>query len=427
MEGIPFIPNFTIPKREYTISMNNEVTSYSLGTDTHSGLEFRLQFMPQFFKEHGTGPMTCHTHNYYQIIWFRRGHGYHRVDYEDYPVSDNTLFFLAPGQLHNFDGANDYKGIIIQFNASFMADEETKESIFLKYNVFNAFGSAPYYKVTEEEAERLLNLVNEMNREYSLTAAFAHKDYMQYLIRIFLIRVMRTGERAEPEKLYVTSTANLMFVRFRQLLEQNFRRVHTVKEYAQMLNVSTRSLTEYVKKSVHRTPLELINERICLEAKRQIQHSTLRINQIGYDLGFDDPSYFVKFFKRQTKHKPTDFRERKMKKIAIPTAEGKLWPHFGKAPEVTFFTIEDNNIVKTETLQAPEHAHGAMPRFIKEHGATDVICGGLGAGAVQMLNALGIALHGGAPVMPVEDVVKQFLDGTLEFGDSTCHHDGCGQ
>jgi AraC-like DNA-binding protein len=288
--------------------MSNNVISYSLDPDRSTGLEFRMQFMPRFFIDKGQGPYECHMHNYYQIIWFRHGHGYHVVDYNRYPVSDNMLFFLAPGQLHSFDGANDYEGFIIQFNESFMADEETSESIFLKYNVFNAYGSSPYYKVTEEEAERLLVLVNEMNREYSLRNAFAHKDYMQYLIRMFLIRVMRSGERAEPEKLYVTSTANLYFVRFRQLVEQHFRQVHTVKEYAQMLNVSTRSLTEYVKQSVHRTPLELINERICLEAKRQIQYSTLRINQISDNLGFSDSSYFVKFFKRHTHCKPTDFR-----------------------------------------------------------------------------------------------------------------------
>lgn len=300
--------NFTTDKRECTI-MSNDVRAYSLGTDSHSGLEFRLQYMPHFFEDKKAKPFECHIHNFYQIIWFRHGHGIHRVDYKDYPVSDNTLFFLAPGQLHSFDGPNDYDGIIIQFNASFMVDEESSESVFLKYNVFNAYGSSPYYKVTKEEAQRLMLLVGEMNREYALTAAFAHKDYMQYLIRMFLIRVQRAGERQEPEKLYVTSLPNRVFVHFRQLVEQNFRKVHTVKEYAQMLNVSARSLNDYVRQSVHRTPLQLINDRICLEAKRQIQHSPLRINQIAYDLGFEDPSYFVKFFKRQTHHRPTDYRE----------------------------------------------------------------------------------------------------------------------
>lgn len=290
--------------------MKEDVKTYRIGTDTHSGLEFEMLFMPRFFiGNHGA--MEAHMHGYYQIIWFRRGHGMHRVDFVDYPVADNTIFFIAPGQTHSFDGANDYEGIIIHFNASFMADEETSESIFLKYDVFNAYDSLPYYKVTQEESERLLALVNEMNREYALTGAFAHRDYMHSLLTMFLIRVQRNGERRQKPKLYVDSVANRTFVRFRQLLEQNFRSVHTVNEYAALLNVSPRTLSKYVNQSTHHTPLQMINDRIALEAKRLIQHSTLSIKEIGYDLGFEDPSYFVKFFKRMTGSMPNEFRKNK--------------------------------------------------------------------------------------------------------------------
>ena len=109
-------------------------------------------------------------------------------------------------------------------------------------------------------------------------------------------------------------------------------------------------------------------------------------------------------------------------KIAIPTSEGKLWQHFGKAPEVTFVTVEDGQVKETVVLKAPEHEHGAMPRFIAAQGGTDVLCGGLGKGAVTMLNDLGIQVHGGAPTIAVEEVLSQYLGGTIVYGDSSCHH-----
>jgi predicted DNA-binding protein (UPF0251 family)/predicted Fe-Mo cluster-binding NifX family protein len=109
-------------------------------------------------------------------------------------------------------------------------------------------------------------------------------------------------------------------------------------------------------------------------------------------------------------------------KIAIPTCEGKLWQHFGKAPQVTFVTVEDGKIKESVVLQAPEHEHGAMPKFIAAQGATDVLCGGLGQGAVNMLNQLGIQVHGGAPAIAVEEVLSQYLGGTIVYGDSSCHH-----
>ena len=265
-----------------------------------------------------------------------------------------------------------------------------------------------------------------MRIELSLKSAFAHKDYMQYLVRLFLIRVQRAGTRRAVQKLSVSCVAHRSFVRFRQLLEKHFREIHTVKEYAEMLHVSTRTLSHYVAQSAHLTPLQVINDRVVLEAKRQLQHSTLSIKEIGYQLGFDDPSYFVKFFKRMTGQMPKEFRKDcevqqrlsasvssskitniMKQKIGIPTADGKLFPHFGKAPHVTVFDVEDEKILNKEVLTAPEHAHGAMPKFLQGLGVTDVICGGLGAGAIQLLEQMAIRIHGGAPADDVDAVVDE--------------------
>lgn len=109
-------------------------------------------------------------------------------------------------------------------------------------------------------------------------------------------------------------------------------------------------------------------------------------------------------------------------KIAIPTCEGKLWQHFGKAAQVTFVTIENGKVKDSVVMQAPEHEHGAMPKFIAAQGATDVLCGGLGQGAVNMLQQLGIKIHGGAPTIAIEEVLTQYLNGTIVYGDSSCHH-----
>lgn len=112
-------------------------------------------------------------------------------------------------------------------------------------------------------------------------------------------------------------------------------------------------------------------------------------------------------------------------KIAIPTAQNRLFPHFGKAPQVSVYDIENGEIINKEVLTSPEHAHGAMPNFLNGLGVTDVICGGLGAGAVKLLDQMGIAVHGGAPSLETDEVMMMFLDGTIEYGDSTCHHDAC--
>lgn len=126
-----------------------------------------------------------------------------------------------------------------------------------------------------------------------------------------------------------------------------------------------------------------------------------------------------------------EYQNRKIKirimnqKIAIPTmADGTLSQHFGRAPKFTFVTLKEGEVVETQVLDAPPHEHGSAPRFIAANGGTDVLCGGLGAGAVKILNELGIQVHGGAPVLPVSELVEQYLNGTIVYGDSSCHG-GC--
>lgn len=67
-----------------------------------------------------------------------------------------------------------------------------------------------------------------------------------------------------------------------------------------------------------------------------------------------------------------------------------------------------------------------MPRFLAAEDCTDVLCGGLGQGAVQMLAQFGIEVHAGAPALPVEQVLAMYINDTIEYGDGSCHHDGCG-
>lgn len=112
-------------------------------------------------------------------------------------------------------------------------------------------------------------------------------------------------------------------------------------------------------------------------------------------------------------------------KIAIPTADGKLFVHFGKAPQVTIVTVEEGKITSTEVLEAPEHEHGSMPRFIATHGCTDVICGGLGAGAIANLNKLSIQVHKGAPAIEIGELMTQYLNGSIVYGDGACPSGGC--
>jgi len=111
-------------------------------------------------------------------------------------------------------------------------------------------------------------------------------------------------------------------------------------------------------------------------------------------------------------------------KIAIPTANSLLCPHFGHCDEFTFVSVnpDTKEITETEVITAPEHEPGLLPRWVHEKGASLVIAGGMGVRAQDIFKANDVQVIVGAPVAPPADVVKAYLDGTLVSGSNLCDH-----
>jgi predicted Fe-Mo cluster-binding NifX family protein len=106
-------------------------------------------------------------------------------------------------------------------------------------------------------------------------------------------------------------------------------------------------------------------------------------------------------------------------KIAISTDSGMVSPHFGRAPEFTFITIEDNKFIKKEVLPNPGHTVGSIPQFVSQHGAKCMIAGGMGHRAEGFFKEYGIDVIVGISGK-IDEVIKKIIDGTLEGGESLC-------
>ncbi|MCC8173308.1 MAG: AraC family transcriptional regulator [Odoribacter sp.] len=288
---------------------NTEIAEYHLHKNQTEILQFEIYPLKQYLAESGTHAQIPHIHSFYQIIWFTQGTGNHYIDFNQFQVSPNTIFFISKNQIHYFDNNPDYQGFIIHFNESFLMDNQTDINLFLKHNLFNSFEKEPFFKIENKAVTNFNYLISQMQQETENTHLFAHKDYLKHLLNLFLIQIQRIGKRKDCNGLSINTLSNIIFVKFRQLVETNFKNIHTVNAYADMFHISTKILTNYTKEISTKTPLEIITDRITLEAKCLLSHSGLNINQIAYQLGFQDPSYFVKFFKKQTHLSPNQFRK----------------------------------------------------------------------------------------------------------------------
>lgn len=111
-------------------------------------------------------------------------------------------------------------------------------------------------------------------------------------------------------------------------------------------------------------------------------------------------------------------------KIAVPVADGKLTQHFGHCAGFDSFDIADDGktIVKKNYITAPPHEPGLLPRFLGEAGVTDIVAGGMGSRARDLFSERGISVCVGAPALPSEEIVTQYLAGTLITGVNGCDH-----
>ncbi|MHA1793357.1 MAG: NifB/NifX family molybdenum-iron cluster-binding protein [Promethearchaeota archaeon] len=111
-----------------------------------------------------------------------------------------------------------------------------------------------------------------------------------------------------------------------------------------------------------------------------------------------------------------------MKKFAISTEGNEVCPHFGRAREFTFVTIDGDKIISKERITSPAHSVGSIPKFVHDQGASHIITGGAGPMAIEFFNQFGIEVIMGVSGK-IDDVIKRVLDGTLEGGESLCDHD----
>ncbi len=246
-----------------------------------------------------------HRHDFYHFVWVTRGAGRHVIDSQSYEVRPNTLFFMTPGQVHDFVLSDDAKGHTFSFSRDFfaLASENTLSLAEAPAAVLERLASVVY--LNDSQAKDLSPIVEAIIEEYTAEQSSYH-DAVRCYLRIFLIRIARVGSgkaSAGP-----SSRKSLLARRFRKSLEQHFETVNAVAGYARLLNVTERALNDAARHAFGTTAAQLIRERVMLEAKRLLAHSDSSVAEIADRLGFDDPAYFSRCFRKHTKRSPVEFR-----------------------------------------------------------------------------------------------------------------------
>ena len=250
--------------------------------------------------------------NYFKICLVSGNSKIHYAD-KSFEILEHGLLFANPLIPYDWEAiSGDQTGYSCIFTESFVADFGNVK----KYLFFQP-GGYPVFELNKEEKSLLENIFFQMQQEKSSDLEFKN-DILKNLIfqLIFETMKMRPSTNIITERANAAAKITALFI---DLLEKQFPIRNTLdgitlrkaSDFASQMSVHVNHLNKSVKETILKTTSEIINERILKEAKIMLQHSSWTISEIAYSLGFEGPSHFSSFFKKQVHLSPSQFRSEK--------------------------------------------------------------------------------------------------------------------
>lgn len=249
--------------------------------------------------------------NYYSLVWVRAGTGTLRADFTEYAFGPGQVLCFGPYQ--PFMLAGDLPTLeltTVHFHPDFFCIVKHQEEVACNGVLFNNIYQPPVVGLdaatTHALASSLAALVQELGQP-----AVAQHELLVAQLKILLIHLSRRKMAQHPAAVAAPMPGRPAYVvqQLRQHIEQHYRTLHSPAAYAELVHLTPKALGRLTKKHFHKTPSDLIQERIIIEAKRELYLTDKAVKQIAWELGFEDEYYFSRLFKLNADVSPALYRQ----------------------------------------------------------------------------------------------------------------------
>ena len=243
-----------------------------------------------------------HRHDFFFILAVQKGTGQHTIDFTPFQVQDHVVFILRPGQVHQLELKAGCTGFLLEFNTEFYSPKDKVASQRLR-----KASNKNYCALELNRFDKLYAVLSSMFQEFR-DKQEGYQEVIKACLDIFFIEVVRQSPNPKGEPKVNNPYSQERFEEFLALLEKYLATHKQVSQYTDLMSLSPYQLNEITKSSVGKTASELINEHIVLEAKRYLLATPNQVKDIADLLGYEDFSYFIRFFKKHTGYSPEAFR-----------------------------------------------------------------------------------------------------------------------
>jgi AraC-like DNA-binding protein/quercetin dioxygenase-like cupin family protein len=244
--------------------------------------------------------LSVRKNDLFVIIQFIKGSGTLTVDLSPYPIQAGSLFIIHPHSDYSLDTAEeDLEGwsLSIQENYLHQAGSNLLELIFGLRNISQ-------FHLASDNGEKLDQLFYFLQAELH-----THSSGSDPVINAYLTILLSELNKLSTDSPADRSLHDPRYDEFLDLVNKEFREIRDVETYAARIHISSKQLSRICKEASGRTPGQLLDMRIHLEASRLLHYTNRSVKEISYDLGFGQPSYFIKFYRRISNQTPHQYRQ----------------------------------------------------------------------------------------------------------------------
>lgn len=285
----------------------NEIPEILFNINTQEKLGFEIVKFEDLFKKHPIGHKhdLPHKLKFYAIFFIAEGKGCHFIDFEEHNYKKGSLIFISKEQIHAFSPKKNYKGYIILFTYDFLIKNLSSSEMMTFNSIYNYQLYQPVIQIKEQDYDEYLRLINELFLEYRRKNDNLKEDLLRNYLKVFLLKSERYKIKSER---IINSKYYNEFIQFQELLRTNIKKERQVNFYANELLMSTKKLNMITKGILGVSVKKVISETLMLEIKRSLMNLAKNTKEIAYEFGFDEPTNFIKYFKKYIGLTPSEFR-----------------------------------------------------------------------------------------------------------------------